>query len=167
MCIIYSNIFLVIVSFYCQGMNHFYSDQPELSLRFYRRLLQMGIGELYCHIVTQFWKSSLRFSFLQVFSILGSAELYNNLGLCCFFAQQYDMTLTCFQVHNLKQNWLFFHWPFPFSVLNINNYLLPTRTAGPRNFASNIASSCYALLYVQTLKMGRARWKFQLEIHSL
>ena len=29
---------------------------------------------------------------------IGTAELYNNLGLCCFFAQQYDMTLTCFQV---------------------------------------------------------------------
>ena len=28
---------------------------------------------------------------------ISSAELYNNLGLCCFFAQQYDMTLTCFQ----------------------------------------------------------------------
>ena len=26
-----------------------------------------------------------------------NAELYNNLGLCCFYAQQYDMTLTCFQ----------------------------------------------------------------------
>ena len=25
----------------CIGMNHFYSDQPELSLRFYRRLLQV------------------------------------------------------------------------------------------------------------------------------
>ena len=31
-------------------------------------------------------------------ALSGSAELYNNLGLCCFFAQQYDMTLTCFQV---------------------------------------------------------------------
>ena len=30
-----------------EGMNHFYSDQPELSLRFYRRLLQMGIGGNY------------------------------------------------------------------------------------------------------------------------
>lgn len=29
----------------CIGMNHFYSDQPELSLRFYRRLLQVT---LYC-----------------------------------------------------------------------------------------------------------------------
>jgi tetratricopeptide repeat protein 8 len=26
----------------CIGMNHFYSDQPELSLRFYRRLLQVA-----------------------------------------------------------------------------------------------------------------------------
>ena len=25
----------------CIGMNHFYSDQPELSLRYYRRLLQV------------------------------------------------------------------------------------------------------------------------------
>ena len=26
-----------------------------------------------------------------------NAELYNNLGLCCFYAQQYDMVLTCFE----------------------------------------------------------------------
>ena len=51
-------------------MEHFYADQPELSLRFYRRLLQMGVS---------------------------NAELYNNLGLCCFYAQQYDMTLTCME----------------------------------------------------------------------
>ena len=54
----------------CIGMNHFYSDQPELSLRFYRRLLQMGVN---------------------------NAELFNNLGLCCFYAQQYDMTLACME----------------------------------------------------------------------
>ena len=36
----------------------------------YRRLLQMGVY---------------------------NAELFNNLGLCCFYAQQYDMTLTCFE----------------------------------------------------------------------
>ena len=51
-------------------MEHFYADQPELSLRFYRRLLQMGVH---------------------------NAELYNNLGLSCFYAQQYDMTLTCME----------------------------------------------------------------------
>ena len=26
-----------------------------------------------------------------------NAELYNNLGLCCFYAQQYDMALTCME----------------------------------------------------------------------
>ena len=48
--------------------NHFYSDQPELALRFYRRLLQMGVS---------------------------TPELWNNLGLCCFYASQYDMALSC------------------------------------------------------------------------
>ena len=33
-----------------------------------RRLLQMGVN---------------------------NAELYNNIGLCCFYAQQYDMTFNC------------------------------------------------------------------------
>lgn len=27
---------------------------------------------------------------------VSNAQLYNNLGLCCFYAQQYDMTLHCF-----------------------------------------------------------------------
>ncbi|OXA61828.1 tetratricopeptide repeat protein 8 [Folsomia candida] len=54
----------------CIGMHHFYTDQPEVALRFYRRLLQMG---------------------------LYTAELFVNLGLCCFYSQQYDMTLNCFQ----------------------------------------------------------------------
>ena len=26
-----------------------------------------------------------------------NAELFNNLGLCCFYAQQYDMTLSSFE----------------------------------------------------------------------
>ena len=26
-----------------------------------------------------------------------NADLYNNLGLCCFYAQQYDMALTCME----------------------------------------------------------------------
>ena len=49
--------------------NHFYSDQPELALRYYRRLLQMGVS---------------------------NAQLWTNLGLCCFYASQYDITLSCF-----------------------------------------------------------------------
>eukprot|EP00045_Choanoeca_perplexa_P007419 m.66933 g.66933 ORF g.66933 m.66933 type:complete len:528 (-) comp14067_c0_seq2:87-1670(-) len=48
----------------------FYADQPELALLLYRRLLQMGVA---------------------------SAELFNNLGLSCFQAQQYDMALSCFE----------------------------------------------------------------------
>lgn len=26
-----------------------------------------------------------------------TAELFNNLGLCCYYSQQYDMTVTCFE----------------------------------------------------------------------
>ena len=47
----------------------FYSDQPELALRYYRRLVQMGIN---------------------------NTELWNNLALCCFYSSQYDMALQCF-----------------------------------------------------------------------
>ncbi|CAM9818900.1 unnamed protein product, partial [Hapterophycus canaliculatus] len=50
--------------------NHFYGDQPEVALRFYRRLLQMGAS---------------------------SPEVWQNLGLCCFYAAQYDMSLKCFE----------------------------------------------------------------------
>lgn len=28
---------------------------------------------------------------------VNNTELWNNLGLCCFYAQHYDMTLTCFE----------------------------------------------------------------------
>ncbi len=48
---------------------HFYTDQPEVALRFYKRLIQCGVA---------------------------SSELWNNMGLCCFFASQYDMALSCF-----------------------------------------------------------------------
>ncbi|XP_061049015.1 tetratricopeptide repeat protein 8-like isoform X1 [Eubalaena glacialis] len=54
----------------CTGSNHFYSDQPEAALWFYRRFLQKGVY---------------------------NCQLFNNLGLCCFYAQQYDMTLTSFE----------------------------------------------------------------------
>ena len=50
--------------------HHFYTDQPELALRFYRRLLQMGVS---------------------------NPELWCNLGLCCFYASQYDMALSCLE----------------------------------------------------------------------
>eukprot|EP00708_Paratrimastix_pyriformis_P002694 GAFH01001446.1.p1 GENE.GAFH01001446.1~~GAFH01001446.1.p1 ORF type:complete len:500 (+),score=205.90 GAFH01001446.1:113-1612(+) len=54
----------------CLGAHHFYADQPEIAIRFFRRLLQMG---------------------------LNSPELWNNLALCCFYSGQYDMVLSCFE----------------------------------------------------------------------
>lgn len=54
----------------CIASNHFYSDQPELALRYFRRLLAIGVD---------------------------GAEIWSNLGLACFFAQQYDVTLQCFE----------------------------------------------------------------------
>ncbi len=45
----------------CLAAHHFYTDQPEIALRYYRRLLQMGVT---------------------------NTELWTNLGLCCFYASQ-------------------------------------------------------------------------------
>jgi tetratricopeptide repeat protein 8 len=50
--------------------HYFYSDQPEIALRFYRRLLQMGVN---------------------------NTELWTNIGLSCFYCSQYDITLSCFE----------------------------------------------------------------------
>lgn len=41
-----------------------------MSIRYYRRLIQMGVS---------------------------NSELWNNVGLCCFYAAQYDMALGCFE----------------------------------------------------------------------
>lgn len=49
---------------------HFYTDQPEVALRFYKRLVQLGVN---------------------------NSELWNNLGLCCFYDGQYDMFFSCFE----------------------------------------------------------------------
>ncbi|KAJ3286767.1 Tetratricopeptide repeat protein 8 [Borealophlyctis nickersoniae] len=51
--------------------NAFYSDQPESAVKYYRRLLQMGVTT--------------------------SPELWANLGLSTFYAQQFDMSLSCFE----------------------------------------------------------------------
>jgi len=53
----------------CLAAHHFYTDQPEMALRFYRRLLQLGVY---------------------------NCEVWNNLALCCFYASQYDLCLTAF-----------------------------------------------------------------------
>lgn len=51
-------------------MHYFYNDQPELALRYYRHILQLGTA---------------------------NAEIYNNIALCCFYSQQFDMVITCFE----------------------------------------------------------------------
>jgi tetratricopeptide repeat protein 8 len=40
-----------------------------MAIRYYRRLLQMGVN---------------------------NTEVWNNIGLCCFYSAQYDMALGCF-----------------------------------------------------------------------
>ncbi|ESL09421.1 hypothetical protein TRSC58_02856 [Trypanosoma rangeli SC58] len=55
----------------CIAAYMFYDkQQPEVALRLYRRLLQMGVQ---------------------------TTELWNNLGLCCFYSSQYDIALSCLQ----------------------------------------------------------------------
>lgn len=46
-----------------------FCEQPEMAIRYYRRLLQMGVN---------------------------NTEVWNNIGLCCFYSAQYDMALGCF-----------------------------------------------------------------------
>ena len=53
----------------CIAANHFYNDQPEIALKFYRRLLQMGVV---------------------------TASIFTNIALCCFHAQQYDLVFASF-----------------------------------------------------------------------
>ena len=54
----------------CLATNYFYNDQPEVALKFFRRLLQMGVH---------------------------NSELFTNIGMCCFYAQQYDLIFECFE----------------------------------------------------------------------
>jgi tetratricopeptide repeat protein 8 len=50
--------------------NCFYTDQPEVALDIYRRLIQMNIEH---------------------------ASIWCNLGLSAFYAQQFDLVLVCFE----------------------------------------------------------------------
>jgi len=48
---------------------NFYSDQPEIALKYYKRLIEMGIS---------------------------NTEIWNNIGLSAFYSSQYDICFTCF-----------------------------------------------------------------------
>lgn len=56
-----------------------------------------GMGRIRAH--HNFVGNSLSSPSLPVSVQMGvnNAELFNNLGLCCFYAQQYDMTLACME----------------------------------------------------------------------
>lgn len=54
----------------CIGNNYFYNETPETALKFYKRLFELGIN---------------------------SAEVWNNLGLSAFYANQFDFCLSCFE----------------------------------------------------------------------
>ncbi|KAL4715549.1 hypothetical protein ACJJTC_009175 [Scirpophaga incertulas] len=54
----------------CIAMHNFYNDQPEIALRYYRRLLA---------------------------TTNAGPEIYNNLGLCCLYCNQWDLILPCFR----------------------------------------------------------------------
>ncbi|XP_045485470.1 tetratricopeptide repeat protein 8 [Pieris rapae] len=52
------------------AMYNFYNDQPEIALRYYRRILATH---------------------------LPGPEIYNNLGLCCLYCNQWDLIIPCFR----------------------------------------------------------------------
>lgn len=54
----------------CIASHYFYSDHPEIAMKFYKRLFELGIS---------------------------SAEIWNNLGLCSYYSGQYDFCLSCFE----------------------------------------------------------------------
>jgi tetratricopeptide repeat protein 8 len=48
-------------------------------------------------IIVDYYRLILLIFLISKMGVTTSAELWNNLGLCCFYAQQYDMTLSCFE----------------------------------------------------------------------
>jgi tetratricopeptide repeat protein 8 len=54
----------------CLGAHFFYDGTPEVAMKFYRRILQMGVNK---------------------------TELYVNLALCCFYCQQFDLAIGCLE----------------------------------------------------------------------
>lgn len=60
---------LCIEALSCVAANCFYEDAVEFALRYYRRILQLGVV---------------------------NAEIYNNIALCCFYSQQFDILVPSF-----------------------------------------------------------------------
>jgi tetratricopeptide repeat protein 8 len=54
----------------CIGSHHFYSDHPEIAIKFYKRLHDLGIN---------------------------NPEVWNNIGLCAYYSGLYDICLSSFE----------------------------------------------------------------------
>lgn len=54
----------------CIGAHYFYNDHPEVALKYYKRLIELGIN---------------------------SVEVWNNLGLCAYYSGQIDFCISCFE----------------------------------------------------------------------
>ncbi|GAB5573089.1 tetratricopeptide repeat protein 8 isoform X1 [Prionailurus iriomotensis] len=67
-------------------------DQPVTALNLFKQGLDKFPGEvtLLCGIARIYEERLLQMG-------VYNCQLFNNLGLCCFYAQQYDMTLTSFE----------------------------------------------------------------------
>lgn len=76
----------------CIGSNHFYTDQPEIALRFYR-----SVNLLYSKSNPDPARNTPPLARRLLQMGVYNCQLYNNLGLCCFYAQQYDMALSSFE----------------------------------------------------------------------
>ena len=103
------------------AMNHFYNSQPEVALHFYKRLLEMGLLSLNFaffefYVLARFLHpSTFKPLYLYMYVHGGrapscpyphdalcpglhqSAELYTNVAVCCYYAQQFAQCLQCFE----------------------------------------------------------------------
>ncbi|VDP54994.1 unnamed protein product, partial [Schistosoma curassoni] len=73
------------------AMHYFYEDEPEVSLKYYRQVLGLTSISPNSYNLFQFFfnRRILQYGY-------ESTELYNNLGLCTFYTQQYDLCLSFF-----------------------------------------------------------------------
>lgn len=73
----------------CIAVHHFYNNQPEMALLYYRWVRAIQI----------FGIQFVTLSFYRRILSMGahSCELFTNLGLCCLYGGQLDLVLPCFQ----------------------------------------------------------------------
>ena len=73
------------------GLHQFYNDQPEIALRYYR--FDNILFFIIFLAIYLFKKTYRRLLQMGVYN----AELFTNLGLCCFYSHQLDYTFPCFE----------------------------------------------------------------------